>query len=294
MTAIDVVIPTFNSAAFVGEAVASALAQEGVAVRVFVVADGSTDGTLDALPRDARVASLRQPANAGPAAVRNRGIAAGLAPLVALLDADDVWLPGKLARQAAALAARPGAALSCTDFFDFDAAGTLRPSMLAHHRPASGRVLGRLIADPFVKTSTVVLRRAALPSSRPFDESLRRCEDRDLFYRLAARHEVLFDATVTTGVRRHAGQTTGDALALDAARARVYEKTLGWLRDGPARRAARRALARIHADLGHRTAPADLPTAARHYARSLSLGGGLSSLRGALAAPARRLLRRAA
>jgi glycosyltransferase involved in cell wall biosynthesis len=106
---VTVVIPCFNHGRFVGEAVASALAQEGGAPRVVVVDDGSTDAqtgaALDRLPPGVEV--LRR-SNSGPAAARNAGAERTDTPLLLMLDADDRLLPGALGKLKAALGADPG------------------------------------------------------------------------------------------------------------------------------------------------------------------------------------------
>ncbi|MEM6287589.1 MAG: glycosyltransferase family 2 protein [Bacteroidota bacterium] len=102
--AIDVVIPVYNGERFLGEAIASVLGQTYAGeVRLTVVDDGSTDGSASVAEGHAGVRVVRQ-ANAGQPDALNHGVRLGGAPLVALLDADDVWVPEKLAWQVAALA----------------------------------------------------------------------------------------------------------------------------------------------------------------------------------------------
>jgi glycosyltransferase involved in cell wall biosynthesis len=107
---VTTVIPTYNRAALVCRAVESALSQDAPPDEVIVVDDGSTDGTAEALARfGARVRCVRQP-NAGVAAARNTGVLAASGEWIALLDDDDVWLPGHLARMRRAITATDGAA----------------------------------------------------------------------------------------------------------------------------------------------------------------------------------------
>ena len=96
---ISVIIPFFNAAPFLGEAVASVLAQRGVDLEVLAVDDGSTDGgTRLARGFGEPVRCLSQP-HSGTAAALNRGVAAARGDFLAFLDADDVWVEGKLSRQ---------------------------------------------------------------------------------------------------------------------------------------------------------------------------------------------------
>lgn len=109
---VDVIIPVYNGARFVGDAIDSALAQEfSGAVTVWCVDDASTDNSLAVLTTaaalDGRVKVLRNERNSGAAATRNLGVRASSAEFIAFLDQDDCWWPGKLALQLAALATEP-------------------------------------------------------------------------------------------------------------------------------------------------------------------------------------------
>ena len=99
---VSVVIPAFNAEATVEGAIASACRQTEQRLEIIVVDDASSDQTsaivAEAAKSDARIKLLRQPANAGPAAARNRGITAAKGDWIALLDADDAYLPERLAK----------------------------------------------------------------------------------------------------------------------------------------------------------------------------------------------------
>src|SRR3954452_6386677 len=113
---VSVVIPTYNRASLLPRAVDSALIQLGPEDELIVVDDGSTDGTEAALvPWRGRIHYLRLP-HGGAGRARNAGWAVASGDLVAFLDSDDEWLPGKLTLQRALLAARPELAFCWTDF----------------------------------------------------------------------------------------------------------------------------------------------------------------------------------
>jgi len=106
--AIAVVVPAWNAARYLGAALEGVLSQSRAPAEVVVVDDGSTDATGEvAAGFAARGVRLLRQANAGPSVARNTGVAATAAPLLAFLDADDLWPEGKLARQAADLEADP-------------------------------------------------------------------------------------------------------------------------------------------------------------------------------------------
>ncbi|RYJ03107.1 MAG: glycosyltransferase family 2 protein [Acetobacteraceae bacterium] len=99
---VSIIIPAYNAAAFVGDAIASALAQTQPGVEVIVVDDGSADTTWETVlawaEADPRVVALRQPRQSGPSAARNAALDVARGRWVALLDADDLFAPDRLAR----------------------------------------------------------------------------------------------------------------------------------------------------------------------------------------------------
>jgi glycosyltransferase involved in cell wall biosynthesis len=113
MRHISVIIPAYNAADYLGEAIESALAQTVAPYEIIVVDDGSTDDTARVAKKysDAANAALRYlfQTNAGIGAARNRGLAVARGNFFALLDADDVWLPCKLEQQLDAFERAPSA-----------------------------------------------------------------------------------------------------------------------------------------------------------------------------------------
>jgi succinoglycan biosynthesis protein ExoO len=101
---VSVIIASYNVEHYIARAITSALKQEGVALEVIVVDDASTDATWAVINgmRDPRLKHLRLERNAGPSAARNVGLAQATGTWVAILDGDDVLLPGRLARLVAA------------------------------------------------------------------------------------------------------------------------------------------------------------------------------------------------
>jgi len=181
---ITAVIPTYNAARFVVQAVESVLAQTTVPSQVIVVDDGSSDGTADCLaPCRGCIQYIRQP-NLGVSAARNRGLSEARNEIVAFLDADDVWHPQKIEIQAEVLRHRSDIGLLGARSFEWPAAEF--PALSVQTPPQLEAITWRqLVTCSGFSTSTVVARRKALIDAGAFDPGMRRAEDRDLYIRVA-------------------------------------------------------------------------------------------------------------
>jgi len=161
---ISVVIPAFNRESYLGEAIESVLAQGRPETELIVVDDGSTDGTASVASSHPGVVCLRLP-HRGPAAARNAGIAAARGELIAFLDSDDLWAPGKLAAQLEVLQQRRDVSLVfclVEEFVSPELPPASATQVRAAARPQAGYTAGALLA-----------RRAAFDEAGRFDESLR-------------------------------------------------------------------------------------------------------------------------
>ena len=188
---VSVVIPTYNCAAYLPTCLEGVFAQTWRDLEVIVVDDGSTDGTGEALrPWMEKIRYIRQ-ANSGVAAARNAGICASSGPLVALLDADDLWAERKLELEVAALVAEPGAGLVCSDFSIVHADGTVLDSYFRKRGGyETGRVFAPLVRSCFIFTSTVVMRRSLIDALGGFNESVGWGDDYNMWLRAALRSRV--------------------------------------------------------------------------------------------------------
>jgi glycosyltransferase involved in cell wall biosynthesis len=187
---VSCVIPTYNCAAFVPRAVASACGQAHIG-EVIVVDDGSTDATeeaLAALCADSaavrnRLHYVRQ-ANAGPSAARNHGVRLARSPWVAFLDADDYWYPRKLEKQIAFRQSCPGGVLyfSGVDIENND--GRRRRAL----PPRAGPIeWADLLLWNWVESPTPLLCIEVFHAAGGFDENRSLAEDWDLWLRIAER-----------------------------------------------------------------------------------------------------------
>lgn len=214
---VDIVIPTYNHARFLGDALRSVIAQTTGSWRAIIVNNFSTDDTHDV------VASFADPrllvvdyANHGIiAAARNHGLSLATAPYVAFLDSDDSWYPDKLARCIAALDS--GADVVCHGERWTSVDGAYRD--VAYGPEHNARYARLLFRHNCVSTSAVVARRELLAELRGFDERSEfvTAEDYDLWLRLArcgARY--FFIPDVLGEFRRHEASASS-AIARNAA-----------------------------------------------------------------------------
>lgn len=223
---VSVVIPTFNRCGFVCEAVASVRAQHDSEHEIIVVDDGSTDGTAAVLERQFghRVKVVRT-ANRGVAAARNCGVAASRGELIAFLDSDDLWLPGKLAVQTAFFSDHTSAEICQTD--EIWIRDGVRVNPCAHHRKPSGDIFEPSLRRCLVSPSAVMLRRELFGRVGGFDERLRACEDYDLWLRIAHNTPVgLVDHALVVKRGGHADQLSRRIWGLDRFRVMALARLL--------------------------------------------------------------------
>jgi glycosyltransferase involved in cell wall biosynthesis len=169
---VSCIVPVHNGAAFIAEALASIFAQAGPALDVVVVDDGSSDNSAGIAAAFSGVRVHRK-AQAGVAAARNDGLALARGDLVAFLDADDLWLPGKLAAQLAALDADPRADYCLTLVRHALTAGAAAEiAVPGNGEPMHGRLMQCLLA-----------RRRAFDTVGTFDTGTTTRADQDWFLR---------------------------------------------------------------------------------------------------------------
>ena len=230
-----VVCAAYNAAAFIEEAVASALAQRVKPAKIIVVNDGSTDNTAEILQkRFAREVQLVNQNNEGAWAARNHGISLVQTDWIAFLDADDVWLPEKLERQIDYLASFPDCVLVSADAWYWDGSKRWRnPSQGPY---ACGNHLRRLFRQNFMIYSATIARTGVVKQFGGF-RKYRNCEDYDLWLRIAAQYPIGFIPEPLILYRRHPQGKSGNVARQCETQIRIINrfvtqeqsKVPGWL-----------------------------------------------------------------
>jgi glycosyltransferase involved in cell wall biosynthesis/SAM-dependent methyltransferase len=198
---VSIVITTYNHARFLAEAIESALAQTVAPSEVIVVDDGSTDDPGSVVSRYPQVQLIRQP-NQGLAAARNTGWRAARGRYVVFLDADDRLMPEALASNLQRFSERPECAFVYGSFYYIDAGGR-------HLISPPPKLVGEDAYEFFLKNNWVAMhaavmyRRDCLEEVGGFDARLPRCEDYELYLRLARRYRVAAGVDRIAEYRRH-------------------------------------------------------------------------------------------
>jgi glycosyltransferase involved in cell wall biosynthesis len=229
MPLVSVIIPTYNSEAYLAQTLDSVQRQTFTDFEVVLVDDGSHDGTLRVAQRFAAAFDLRiisQP-NAGPAAARNTGIRAAHGRYCAFLDADDLMLPERLATQAALLDEQPQLGLLHTDLMTFDDNGILHRTRRAFSDPCEGRILDRLLIDNFITTSTVMAPAGRLIEAGLFNVRRRVSEDFELWLIMAERWPVAYIERPLVHYRYRPGSLSDNKLTTGLAALDVIEAFWG-------------------------------------------------------------------
>ena len=183
---ISVIIPTYNCDRYIVQAIDSVLMQEDCEVEVIVIDDGSTDDTENVLePYGDRIHYILQK-NQGVAAARNNGIAHAQGDYVAFLDADDYFLPGKLAAQAAILQAKPDVGIVHSGWQRVDSEGNKILDVRPWEDVPKLDLEGWLRWKP-VLPSAMMFRREWLQYAGGFDPRFPPAEDTNLVLRMALK-----------------------------------------------------------------------------------------------------------
>ena len=222
--AISVIVPTYNRAALLQEALASVLAQTRVPDEVIVIDDGSTDETPQVLAQFAAPVKVITQENLGRSVARNRGLDTARGDLIAFLDSDDLLLPKGIARRTEILEAMPHIDVVHGDvqLIGHDGQPRGRFSQVYPVPRPSGMVFPHLICRNFIVLSSLMFRRTPATQALRFDPAVEPAEDYDFWVRLAPHCQFLYlDETLASYRLASDVPVTGPVWGLEGASAQA-------------------------------------------------------------------------
>jgi len=223
---VSIIIPNYNHASYLGDAIRSVLHQEYRSFEVIVVDDGSTDNSREVAEQfDDKIHYIYQE-NAGLSAARNTGIRASKGSLVGVLDADDMYESKFLDTLVGALTSDPGADGVYCGYQFVDENNNLLPQIENRAVP-SDDLYGALLDGNFFVPESIFLRKHVYEDVGFFDEALRACEDWDVWLRVTKKYRIIHSPQILTRHRVLAGSMSTDPLRMLTARLAVLKKHIG-------------------------------------------------------------------
>ncbi|MCP4481627.1 MAG: glycosyltransferase [bacterium] len=187
MPLISIIIPTYNRALLLKEAIDSVLSQTFQNFELIIIDDGSTDNTKNICKEHQSIRYIYQN-NQGVSAARNKGIALASAKFIAFLDSDDLWLPMKLEKQLKFFSNNPQTLITQTNEKWLRDGKII--SQKKHHQKKSENIFERSLASCLISPSTIMVRKKIFEEVGLFDERLPACEDYDLWLRITYKYSV--------------------------------------------------------------------------------------------------------
>jgi glycosyltransferase involved in cell wall biosynthesis len=233
---VSVVIPCYNQAHYLGEAIESVRRQTHRHFEIIVVDDGSTDNTVE-VASCGGVRCVSHP-NQGRTVARNTGLAQATAAYVVFLDADDRLLPAALEIGLRCFEAHPECAFVAGRCVEIDTEGkrlksSWPPLMREDH------YVQLLRENPIWAPAAVMFRTAVVRNAGGFETTLNAAEDYDLYLRIAREHRVFCHDLPVAEYRRHDTNTTRDSKLMLSSTMRVIRSQHRWVKDDPRAEEAR-------------------------------------------------------
>lgn len=238
---VDVIIPTYNRREYLERSINSVLNQSYKSFRLFIVDDGSDDGTKDFLfqkfskqigeeDKSSQINYIQASPEGVPSGVsraRNIGVYHGNGDLIAFLDSDDEWLENKLALQVEYFKKNPDIPLVHGE--EIWVRKGVRVNPKKKHQKSGGDIFQRCLKLCLISPSAAVMKRDTLMELGGFDETFTVCEDYDLWLKLTAKYTVGFiQEPVIIKYGGHTGQLSQKYFAMDSWRVKsmrnLYEK----------------------------------------------------------------------
>ena len=234
MSRVSVIIPTYNRADYLAEALRSVLGQTRKPFEVIVVDDGSEDHTTQVVRAfEPDVRFFRQD-HAGVSAARNLGLDAARGDVIAWLDADDLWEPDFLETMISRLAEDRKLDGVYSGWAHIDAAGNSLPQSSHRVVPPADLYLA-LTEGNFLATPAIVVRKRCFEVVGSFDTQLGICEDYDMWLRLAKDFTIAGLPAPLVRIRVHDGNTVQDTAAFSRYRLALVQKHYGSLDGSPSK-----------------------------------------------------------
>jgi teichuronic acid biosynthesis glycosyltransferase TuaG len=206
MEKVSVIIPTYQSAHYIRDAIDSALSQTYKNTEIIVVDDGSTDDTEDILKTyEGKIKVIKQK-NSGPSKARNAGILSSSGEYIALLDSDDIWLPNKLEKQMIVFREDPSIGLVYSDSYIFSDVETWNKTLFQLGKPYEGSIHRQLFIKNFIPDLTVMIRRSFLLKAGLFNPAIVFGEDYALWLKVSKETRVGFVNEPLAKYRVHSSQ----------------------------------------------------------------------------------------
>ena len=248
---VSVVIPAFRCAQYIVQGIESVLNQSFTNHEILVVNDGSPDtAELEAAlaPYAGRIRYFKQ-STRGPSGARNTGIRNAFGKYVAFLDGDDYWTPDHLTKNIGILERDRGVALVYCDCILVKNDQPYSRVFYNQDQPSTVTFETLLLQSSTISTSSVVVLREAILAAGGFDESLYRCEDFDMWLRLAfSGAEISYHPDAEVYHRVHDVSLSADGLAMIRDRVRVYEKAATLTPSAEQREIIRRMITKSQSD----------------------------------------------
>ena len=187
---ISAIIPTFNRRQTLKRAIQSVVMQTYTPYEIIIVDDGSDDGTKEWLKDNYPNVKYIYQMNSGVSSARNKGIKFARGDWIALLDSDDEWLPSKLKDQANEIELNPAAKFLHTN--EIWIRNGVRVNQMKKHKKYGGYIFEKCLDMCRISPSSVLIKKDIFEKIGMFDETLKVCEDYDLWLRFASKYPVHF------------------------------------------------------------------------------------------------------
>ncbi len=223
---VSIIIPNYNHARFVGDAIKSVLVQDYRNIEIIVVDDGSTDDSREVIGQFGDQVKYIYQKNSGLSAARNTGIRASKGVFIGVLDADDMYEPAFINTLVGSLEANPEADGIYCGYQFVDQENDLLPQI--ENRPVpSDELYDALLDGNFFVPESIFLKRYVYDDVGLFDEALRACEDWDVWLRVTKKYKIIHAPEILTRHRILAGSMSTDPLRMLTNRLAVLEKHVG-------------------------------------------------------------------